>query len=216
MKTMTGGAMILVATLTLFAGEVQAQQGARPGARGRAELNERLDRGPAAAGVEGILRMRERLELTDEQVARLDALRAERVERAAQRSREVGELQSRLRAGTAERTEVADQLSALRQGIRERAEADRAEVETILTEEQRATLQELQARRRAFEAGRRSGMREHGRALRGQERRPGPGALRPGGRQAPRRPRGADLPGIAPQRVVPDAGPVGLGGPSAG
>ncbi len=162
-RTMMGGAAALALMLTVGTSDVVGQIGPRGdrGPRGEA-VAERMRpvRPSAPAGVEGIIRLRDRLELTDEQVARLDALRSEEVARRGRDAAELGELRSQLRAGTLERAEARERIQAVREARRSAAEASRAAVMEILTEEQAAEVQELQARRRAFEAGRRSAMRE--------------------------------------------------------
>lgn len=187
-KTTMGGALILAVMLAGAGTELPAQQERAPGVRGEARM-ERMDRvgriarDGGAPGVEGILRMRDRLALTDDQVARLEALRSERVRERAEVASERADLRSRLRAGTLDRAEARERMSAMAEARRGSAEQARAEVEALLTEDQRATVQQLQAQRRAFEAGRRSGMREQARGGRPGHDRPSRnrGSRGPGG-----------------------------------
>jgi Spy/CpxP family protein refolding chaperone len=165
MKTMMGGAAILAMMLSVGVADLAAQQNQNQ--RPRADMADRMTRGGGAPGVEGILRMRERLELTDEQVNRLDALRSERVEQRTLAAHEMNELRSQLRAGTIERTEAMERMRTAREARAGQAEQDRAAVEALLSDNQRATLEQLQARRRAFEAGRRSALRGQARGMRG-------------------------------------------------
>lgn len=165
MKTLMGGAAILVMMLSLGVADIASQQNQRQPPR--TALAERMVRPGGAPGVEGILRMRERLELTEDQVTRLDALRSERVEQRSLAAHEMNELRSQLRAGTIERAEAMDRMRTAREARAGQAEQDRATVEAVLNEDQRATLELLQAQRRAFEAGRRSGLRGHARDRRG-------------------------------------------------
>ncbi|MEX2465592.1 MAG: Spy/CpxP family protein refolding chaperone [Gemmatimonadota bacterium] len=167
MKTMTGGAAILAMMLSLGAADLAAQQSRAPGPRARAEVADRLGRGGGAPGVEGILRMRERLELTEDQVSRLDALRSERVEQRMLAAAEMNELRSELRAGTIERTEAMERMRTAREARVGQAEQDRAAVEALLDDNQRTTVEQFQSQRRAFEAGRRSALRGQARGMRG-------------------------------------------------
>jgi hypothetical protein len=167
MKTMMGGAAILAMMLSVGVADLAAQQNRAQGPRARPDMTDRTVRGGSAPGVEGILRMRERLELTDEQVSRLDALRSERVEQRTLAAHEMNELRSQLRAGTIERTEAMERMRTAREARAGQAERDRTAVESLLDENQRATLQQLQAQRRAFEAGRRSALRGQARGMRG-------------------------------------------------
>jgi len=167
MKTMMGRTAILAMMLSVGVADLAAQQSRAQGPRARADGADRMVRGGGAPGVEGILRMRERLELTEDQVARLDALRSERVEQRTLAAHEMNELRSQLRAGTIERTEAMERMRTAREARAGQAEQDRAAVEALLSENQRATLEQLQAQRRAFEAGRRSALRGQARGMRG-------------------------------------------------
>lgn len=173
-KTTMGGAVILAVMLAGTGSGLSAQQDRAPGARAEARMDRigRAARDGGAPGVEGILRMRNQLELTDDQVARLDALRSERVQERAAISSEMAELRSQLRAGTLDRAEARQRRSSAVEARRASAEQARSEVESLLTDEQRETVQQLQAQRRAFEAGRRSGMREGARGARPGRDRP--------------------------------------------
>lgn len=168
MKTTMGGAVMLVMMLAVPAADLAAQQSRAPGPRARADRMDRQAGRAGATGVEAVLRMRDRLELTGDQVARLDALRSERVERRAQEAAEVSELRSRLLAGTIDRSEATERMTALREARAGCAGQDRQALESLLDESQRATLDQLRAERRAFEAGRRIGMREQARGARAQ------------------------------------------------
>lgn len=167
MKTTMGGAAILAMMLSVGVADLAAQQNRAQGPRARADMTDRMVRGGGAPGVEGILRMRERLELTEDQVSQLDALRSERVEQRTLAAHEMNELRSQLRAGTIERTEAMERMRTAREARAGQAEQDRAVVQGLLSENQRATLGQLQAQRRAFEAGRRSGLRGQERGMRG-------------------------------------------------
>lgn len=169
-KTTMGGAVILAMMTWLGAGaELSAQQERAPGARAEARMDrlgrmDRTARGSGAPGVEAVLRLRDRLELSDDQVARLDALRSERVAEGATVASEMAELRSQLRAGTLDRAQAREIMRVAAEARRASAEETRIEVEGLLTEQQRATVEQLQAQRRAFEAGRRSAVRDGERA----------------------------------------------------
>ena len=98
---------------------------------------------------EHALRDRERLDLTEDQVARLDALRQSELERVAMLEREAHELMSRMRAGLADR-------DSTRARLREREEAEagleeaREQLDGILTDDQR---EELSHRRGSWRGG---------------------------------------------------------------
>lgn len=171
-RTMRG--VLLVATLTA---------GAAAGVTGQDTPAE-----PAGArsipGVEAIIRMRERLELSETQVADLDAIRRESVERRSAAAAELTELRSQLAAGLIDRSDVMAFLEQKRDGDRQYATERKARVEALLDEAQLESLQELRQRRRAFARGR-MGLRRGGQpGFRG--RRPGVRGGRPGVR-GPRR-----------------------------
>jgi Spy/CpxP family protein refolding chaperone len=178
-KTTMGLAVILAVILAGTGAELRAQQRS-PGARAEARVDrvERMTPRAGAPGVEGVLRMRDRLKLTDDQIARFDALRGERVRERTAVSSEMAELRSQLRAGTLDRAEARERMREVADARRASAAEARAEVESLLTEDQRATLQ---SQRRAFEAGRRSAMREGARSSRPQRQRP----MRDRGRRGP-------------------------------
>ena len=190
MKTMRRmtihGAAALALLLTVGASDVVGQIGPRgDGARRGEGVGERTGaRGSGAAALEGIIRLRDRLELTDAQVARLDALRSEEVARRARDAAELQELRSQLRAGTIEAPAAREGMQALREARQSTAEASRAAIAEILDDEQEAEVEELQARRRAFQAGRRSAIRDRGWAMDRpgrQGRTEGPRGVRRGG-----------------------------------
>ena len=146
MKTMTGTALLLATLLATGTADLAAQQ------RGRA----RVDRSPRGrqVSVEAIMRMRDRLELTDPQIAQLDAIRQEGVQRRSTAMSERAELQSQVSAGQIERSEMRDQLETRQEGARELADQQRERVEAILSEAQRESLDQTRSRARAFRARR--------------------------------------------------------------
>lgn len=172
MKRTMGGAVLLTALMAVAPLHVDAQVGPR-GQRGMAM-------GPRGAGVEMLLRQRERLELTDEQVRRLDGIRQESVERRTAHQAQMAELRSKVAAGQMEAQELRDQMRAQWESAQEVREAERERAEAVLTDAQKQTLEEWGARARAFQMGRQS-------ALRGQGRMAPARGGRPGTRQAPGR-----------------------------
>ncbi|HET9947700.1 MAG TPA: Spy/CpxP family protein refolding chaperone [Longimicrobiales bacterium] len=102
--------------------------------------------GVEAQSVESILRARERLELTEDQVSRLDQIRAREVEARAAEEARIAELRSQLAAGQIRRSELMAAIEERQDARRARAEERRAEVDSILTEEQRATAERLRVR----------------------------------------------------------------------
>src|SRR5690606_9714910 len=89
--------------------------------------------------VERVLRERERLELTEQQVSQLEELRRQALERWIANTLEQEEIQSRLRAGYDEDA-AGERLGALADARRADAEETRERIDEILTEQQRETL----------------------------------------------------------------------------
>lgn len=151
---------------------------------GVAQRGPRGDRGPGmrqGGGVEMVMRMRSQLELTDDQVERLDAIRQESVERRAAHQAEMAELRSQVVAGERTRDELREVAAARRQAAQAMRDAQRERVESVLTEDQLQQVQVMRARAEGFRRGR----ADEGRGQRSQRgacdgRRPlGPGG--PGG-----------------------------------
>ena len=166
MKRMTSGVLALATVLATGAVDLMAQQG--PGGRRGQGMNSRR------GGVEAIMRMGDRLELTDDQVGSLDALRQFTVQSQNDEFAVRNQLQSQLQAGQIDRSEFNDAMSAQREANRDLAEQQRADVEAILTEEQIESLRESRGRARAFARGRAS-MRGGQRGIRGNRNRGGQG-----------------------------------------
>lgn len=173
MKRTMGCAALLAAVVTVAPLHLDAQQG--PGGRRGMAM------GPRGAGVEMIMRQRERLQLTEDQVERLDAIRREAVQRRAAHQTQMAELRSRVAAGEMEPGELREQAQAMRQGAEEIQRQQRERIEAVLTDAQKETLQEWGARARAFQMGRQSALRGGGRGGMGPGMGPG---MRPG--RAPR------------------------------
>lgn len=173
----TGGAIALGALIVFGANDIGAQdQTTQPQAR--------MASGPNA---EMIMAMRDRLELTEEQIAAFDQIRREAVELRSSHQAAIAEMRSRLRAGEIERSEMMAFMEDLRSSAPATAQQRRERIEAVLNETQLQTLSELRAERRGFMRGRAS-MRRGGRGGRGfrPRRRSGPGGapgpMRPGAR----------------------------------
>lgn len=152
MKTMTGGVLVAALSLALGGADLDAQQGRR----GQRMMGPEAAPGP---GIERIMSLQDRLELTGDQLQQLDALRQTSVARRTAHMAQMEELRSQLEAGQIRRSEVMAAMEAHREQSEGLREAHRQQVESILTEAQRESLQELGQRGRAFRAGRAMGMR---------------------------------------------------------
>jgi hypothetical protein len=100
----------------------------------------------ASQGVERIMRARETLALTADQISQLDAIRREVVaQRSAERA-EIEELRSQLSAGQIRQSQLMAAQEARMDAAQGRAEALGARVDAILTEEQRASVELMRGR----------------------------------------------------------------------
>jgi Spy/CpxP family protein refolding chaperone len=151
MKRTMGGAALLAAAVALAPMPVDAQVGPRA-QRGMVAQ----EGGP---GVEMILRQRERLELTDAQVAQLDKIRQELVAQRTAHQAEMAELRSKVRAGELEPAALREQLQARRDSAQELRTRQRERVEAILTDAQKQKVETWGAMARGFQMGRRSALR---------------------------------------------------------
>ncbi len=143
MKGTTGAVIALSALVAISAIDIAAQD--RVGAR-------RAVRG--TPGVEAIMGMHERLALTEDQLARLDAMGQESVQRRNAARAELAEVRSRFAAGQIERSEVMAFMEGRRdanQGVEER---QRERLDAILTEAQVESLREARGRTRGSTRGR--------------------------------------------------------------
>lgn len=152
------GAVLLVALAASIAAEPLQAQRWGPG--------DRRGGGPrdADGSVERALRLRDTLQLTDDQVAQLQALRQEAV---ADRQAEMGrfiDARSRFGAGELTRDEFRAELDSRREEVRSRSDEREERFSAILTEEQREQL--TAARRRAFRMGGRGAWPGEGRGFR--------------------------------------------------
>lgn len=109
--------------------------------------------------VEAIMAMRERLALTDDQIGRLDDLRAESVERRSMAQAELAEMRSRLAAGQIQQSDLMAFIEDRRATSGDLRGEERSRLESVLDAEQLESLQELRIRGRSFAAGRASAAR---------------------------------------------------------
>ena len=114
---------------------------------------------------ERVMAVRERLQLTEDQLAALEQLRAESVERRAVSRAQMDEMRSRLRAGEIDRDEMRALVQEMRQSQPDAGDR-RARIEGILTEDQLSTLQEIPTRPPAMR-GARAGVRGARSSVRG-------------------------------------------------
>ncbi len=156
--------LVMLAVVSLAAPwGVAAQRGPQgrggPGMdRGMAGM-QRMGQARGGSGVEAILRMKDRLELTDDQFRQLDELRAASVQhRNAQRA-VMEEYRSKIASGQMERSELQTIMESRREEMEGLRSQHQERIQSILTEGQRTQIRELQARARAFQRGRASAMR---------------------------------------------------------
>ena len=117
----------------------------------------------AGQNVEGIMRARETLALTEDQISRLDAIRREVVaQRSAERA-EMDELRSQLSAGQIRQSELMAAEEERVDAAQGRAEDVRTRIDAGLPEEQRASVEQMRTRADRVR-GRRPGFGGGGRA----------------------------------------------------
>ena len=203
MNKITLGILALALLLGAGALELNAQQ--NRGMRGAPNLrqgNPQELRGPGIfgklgfnrtplSGPEQIIQMRERLQLTDEQINQLDDIRRENVQRRTTAMAEMAELRSQAMAGLINRSDMMSRLKA--RGEEGQAVVKPAElVMSILTDQQRDILREAKMRSLRARSGKARGMSGRGgpAGFRGSKGgRSGRPGMR-GGRGGPRGPRG--------------------------
>jgi len=135
-----------------------------------------------AASPEMIMAMRDRLELTDEQIATLDELRQESVALRNSHRAAMAEMRSQLQAGQIRRGEMMAFMEELRESAPAIAEQRRERIEAVLSQDQLEQLQQMRDRGRAFARGRASARRGSDRGM----RRPRPAPVRGRGWNGPR------------------------------
>ena len=201
MKRMLGGAALVAAVVALAPVQVDAQRGPQ-GQRGM--MNRQ-----AQPGVEHLMRMQEQLELSQDQIDDLDAIRQLVVQHQTSRQAEVAELRSQVMSGQLDRADMRDSAESRRNASEAFSDDIRTRIEAILTDAQKEELGDMMGRARAFQNGRASaqrGMRgnhhsmHHRGAARGQfrdQRMGPPGMQGPDQRRMMRRP-GGDGVGFGP------------------
>ena len=128
--------LVLTAVLTLGVGDAAAQ-------------DEERRRGPRGViDVEGIMSMRERLELDDAQMDELEAWRVERLARVSEERARMDEMRSRLRAGQIERSEMMTHMQERRDALFRSRSDSRSRLEGILNERQLQTFDGVAVRAR--------------------------------------------------------------------
>ena len=201
MNKKTLGILVLAMLLGVGALELNAQQ--NRGMRGGAHLrqgNAREFSGPGVfsksgfnrappSGPEQIMRMRDRLQLTDEQINQLDDIRRENVQRRTTAMAEMAELRSQVTAGQINRSDVMSRLKARREEGQAMAKPGKL-VMSILTDQQREILGEAKMRSLRARSGKTRGMRGRGSPVGFRGSKGGRSGMR-GGRGGPRGPRGS-------------------------
>ena len=155
MKMMTGGFLVLATLFATGMTDLTAQQ-ARRGSQVRGT------QGWQQGGVESIMRLRERLELTEDQVDQLDAIRRENVQRRTAEMVAMTEVQSQYAAGLIRRSDVMAAMEEREEAKRGRDGQQRDRLESILTEGQQESLNRIRRRERASAGGRARGVRGRG------------------------------------------------------
>jgi len=147
------------------------------------------------------MRMRDRLQLTDEQINQLDDVRRENVQRRTATMAEMAELRSQVTAGQINRSDVMSRLKGRREEGQAMAKPGEL-VMSILTDQQREILGEAKMRSPRARSGKTRGMRGRGSPAGfrgpkgGRSGRPG---MR-GGRGGPRGPGGSGTDQRRPRR----------------
>lgn len=160
MKRTTGRVAILATVMALAPLPVLAQAGPR-GQRAQA-------RTPGSPGVEMILRQRDRLELTDNQVQQLDQIREEAVQRRSAHQAEMAELRSKVLAGEMKAEDLRAQAQARREASQQVREQQHEKVLAVLNDAQKQKVEEWSLAARAFHRGRMSAMRGQRQGMRGR------------------------------------------------
>ncbi|MEQ1855033.1 MAG: Spy/CpxP family protein refolding chaperone [Longimicrobiales bacterium] len=102
--------------------------------------------GISGQGVEAIMSARETLELSADQIQRLDAIRREIVAQRSAEMAEMAELRSQLAAGQVRRSEVIAAQEDRQAAAEGRAEERRTRIDAVLTEEQRTAVDQMRTR----------------------------------------------------------------------
>ena len=165
-----------LAAVALSAPSAEAQR--RGGLERGQQMNARSLRG--GPGVEGILRQRANLELSESQIESLNRLRLETLGQRSTFMEQAARIRSDIGAGELDREDARDALHELRDEQHEASDRLREAIDGILTEEQQEKLSEQRVRRGGRDGiGRRGGRgMNRGDAQRqgGPRMRRGPGA----------------------------------------
>ncbi len=106
--------------------------------------------------------LRERLELSEPQMDRLDAIRRENVQRRTAEMAEMTDVQSRYAAGLIRRSDVMAAMEDQEEARRGRAGQQRESLQAILTEGQQESLNRVRREARASRRQGRGSLRRRG------------------------------------------------------
>jgi hypothetical protein len=152
MKMMTGGSLVLAMLFATGVTGITAQEGRRGARMGGKQ-------GQQEGGVESIMRLRESLELSEDQVSQLDAIRRENVQQRTAEMARTTEVQSQYAAGLIQRSDVMAAMEERQEAARGRDGQQRERLQSILTEGQQESLNDLRRQNRTS-AGRGRAARE--------------------------------------------------------
>lgn len=107
-----------------------------------------------SANAETVMSMREHLALTEDQIAQLDAIRADGVQLQNATRAELAEMRSQLQAGQIRRSEMMAFMENRRDAVMATAGDLEARIQGVLTETQLGSLEETRAGRQAGARGR--------------------------------------------------------------
>jgi Spy/CpxP family protein refolding chaperone len=172
MKGYVHSVAVLAAMLMVAPLDAQAQRG-QMGRRGPGfEMR--------GQGVENIMRLRDRLELSESQIEQLDQIRREAVQRRTAHQAEMEELRSQARAGQIEPEALREVVQARQEAAQAVRDQQQERVDAILTDAQKEELDTLRGQARAFQRGRQSARRGGGRGGAWRGGRPGWSGFGPG------------------------------------
>lgn len=143
-RTTTVAAFVLAATIAVTAQDVEGQRRGNTGMRAGST---------GLSPVENALRRADALELTEEQITRLEALRVDVLEERTANAARLMEMASEVRAGIVERGAIREEMAALREAGATTRENLRDQLGEILTSDQQEELR--RAARRAVWQNRR-------------------------------------------------------------
>jgi len=148
MKGMKGGAIVLSVLMAMTANDIDAQNA-------DADSVGRRGRRIGGQGIEMIMSMRERLELTEDQLASLEEMRRGSVEIRNAREAEMAEMSSQLQAGQIRRSDMMAFMEDRRDASGDVSAEHQQRIAGLLNEAQLETLQAANRRgQRSARAGR--------------------------------------------------------------